>query len=123
MVGPSEETVQHVKSTAKTWYQPKRVPLYAVVGLTLASAATYLLYNRTSHPHVEASRLLRTDGLAEERDSMEAEGHAIKESSGRKLSRNMGLHDGMNTDGILPNTKIAKKMGDMLGTSPNKEDK
>ncbi len=37
--------------------------------------------------------------------------------------RNMGLHDGMNTDGIMPNTKIAKKMGHMLGTSPNKEDK
>ena len=36
---------------------------------------------------MEASRGLRKDGLAEERDSMEAEGHAIKESSGRKLSR------------------------------------
>ena len=36
---------------------------------------------------MEASRGLRKDGLAEERDSMEAEGHAIKESSGRKLTR------------------------------------
>ena len=52
-----------------------------------AGAATYLLYNRAGHPHVEASKGLRKDSLAEERDSMEAEGHAIKESSGRKLSR------------------------------------
>lgn len=52
-----------------------------------AGAATYLLYNRTAHPGVEASRGLRKDSLAEEREGMEAEGHAIKESSGRKLSR------------------------------------
>ena len=50
-------------------------------------AATYLLYNRAGHPHVEASKGLRKDSLAEERDSMEAEGNAIRESSGRKLSR------------------------------------
>ena len=36
--------------------------------------------------------------------------------------RNMGLHDGMNSDGIMPNTKIAKAMGDVMGTS-KKSDK
>jgi len=119
----SEETRQQVKSTAKTWYQPKRVPLYAVVGLTFASAATFLLFNRTAHPSVEASHGLKKDGLAEERDSMEEEGRNIKESNGRKLTRGMGLHDGMNSDGIMPNTKIARKLGDVLGTTPKKDDK
>ena len=33
------------------------------------------------------------------------------------------MHDGMNSDGIMPNTKIAKKLGDVLGTSPKKDDK
>lgn len=55
--------------------------------LTIAGAATYLLFNRTQHPGVEASHGLRKDALAEERDGMEAEGHNIKESSGRKLTR------------------------------------
>ena len=55
--------------------------------LAIAGAATYLLFNRTQHPGVEASHGLRKDALAEERDGMEAEGHNIKESSGRKLSR------------------------------------
>ena len=32
------------------------------------------------------------------------------------------MHQGMNTDGIFPNTKIAKKMGDVLGTTPSKPD-
>lgn len=53
----------------------------------IAGAATYLLFNRTQHPGVEASHGLRKDALAEERDGMEAEGHNIKESSGRKLTR------------------------------------
>lgn len=52
-----------------------------------AGAATFLLFNRTSHPSVEVSHGLRKDGLAEERDSMEQEGRDIKESSGRKLTR------------------------------------
>lgn len=30
----------------------------------------------------------------------------------------MGLHKGMESDGIFPNTKIAKKMGDVMGTTP-----
>ena len=32
------------------------------------------------------------------------------------------MHQGMNTDGIFPNTKIAKKLGDALGTSSPKPD-
>ena len=39
------------------------------------------------------------------------------------LYSNMGLHDGMNSDGIMPNTKIAKAMGDVMGTSKKKDDK
>ena len=38
------------------------------------------------------------------------------------LYRGMGLHDGMNSDGIMPNTKIAKAMGDVMGTSKKKDD-
>ncbi len=55
--------------------------------LIYAGAATFLLFNRTAHPSVEANHGLRKDGLAEERDSMEQEGRDIKESSGRKLTR------------------------------------
>ena len=39
------------------------------------------------------------------------------------LYRGIGLHDGMNSDGIMPNTKIAKAMGDVMGTSKKKDDK
>ena len=34
----------------------------------------------------------------------------------------MGLHDGMNSDGIMPNTKIAKALGDAMGTSKDAKD-
>jgi hypothetical protein len=34
-----------------------------------------------------------------------------------RCCRDSGFHSGMNTDGIMPNTKIAKKLGDVMGTS------
>ena len=34
------------------------------------------------------------------------------------MRRNTGMHQGMDTDGIFPNKKIAKAMGDAMGTSP-----
>ena len=65
--------------------QPYSVDLR--LALYHAGAATFLLFNRTAHPSIEANHGLRKDGLAEERDSMEQEGRDIKESSGRKLTR------------------------------------
>lgn len=100
--------------TAKTWFQGKRVPLYILVGGSLIGAASYLS-TRATHPHVESSKLLRQDPVPEERESAAGEGAAHKESTGRKTTRALGLFDGQNSDGILPNNKISKKIGDITG--------
>lgn len=42
---------QKVANTAQTWYQPKRVPLYLLVGTTVTGAASYL-YTRIRNPQV-----------------------------------------------------------------------
>ena len=51
-----------------------------------AGAATYF-YTRGQHPHVETNKAVRTDALSEERDSAAQEGHEMKESIGRRVSR------------------------------------
>ena len=53
---------------------------------TFAGAATYLS-SRSSHPHIESSKAHRQDPLSEEREGMAAQGHAHKESAGRKATR------------------------------------
>eukprot|EP00891_Asterochloris_glomerata_P000286 jgi/Astpho2/286/Aster-02175 len=102
-------------STGARWFQSKRVPLYFMVGAGFAGASLYLLTNRSQHPSVEAGKG-RQDSLHEERDGAHAEGKNHFESSGRKMSRDAGLMSGQHTDGIIPNTKIAKKLGEILPT-------
>ncbi len=137
----------------------------------MSTGAAYFYYTRGQHPHVETNKAVRTDSLSEERDSAAQEGHDMKESIGRRVSRSVaallphlrllrlmeflpcssglrrvcmrsrgncrvctglacimpavwwacrgtGMHQGMDTDGIFPNKKIAKAMGDVMGTSP-----
>ncbi|KAK9817803.1 hypothetical protein WJX72_002449 [[Myrmecia] bisecta] len=100
-------------STAQRWYQTKRLPLYVVVGGTFVGAFTYLR-SRTSHPQVETKSINRQDPLAEERDSAIPQGQAKANSAGRQLSRDMGMHDGQDSDGIFPNSKMAKKVGEVM---------
>jgi hypothetical protein len=84
-----------------------------VVGGTFLAAGTYLLGNRTQHPQVEGSKIKRKDELAEEHMDPE-KGKAQFESAGRKFSREAGFHEGQQTDGIFPNTKMAKKIGEYM---------
>ncbi|BDA46468.1 hypothetical protein COCOBI_08-5610 [Coccomyxa sp. Obi] len=116
----SNPKAQEAISTARTWYQPKRVPLYIVVGATFAGAASYLWWNSTS-PHVEGNRALRKDPLADERGSMAAEGKDWKETGTRKLSRDTGMHRGMESHGILGNETMPRKIGEFLGTSSDQK--
>jgi hypothetical protein len=104
---------QDAIDTARTWYQPKRVPLYILVGATFAGAASYLWWNGTS-PHVEGNRALRKDPLADERSSMAAEGKDWKDTKTRQLSRDTGMHRGMESHGILGNETMPKKIGEFL---------
>lgn len=52
--------------------------------------------------------------MSEEREGAVQAGIDHKESGGRKLTRAMGLHKGMESDGILPNEQAAKKMGELM---------
>ncbi|KAK9804079.1 hypothetical protein WJX73_003402 [Symbiochloris irregularis] len=107
---------QETVSTAQRWFQGKRVPLYFVVGGSLLGAGLYL-NSRARHPHTETNKAHRKDPVPEERGSMAQEGNNYKNSKGRQLTEKLGLVDGHHSDGIMPNTKIARKMGDMMGTN------
>jgi hypothetical protein len=90
------------------------VPLYLVVGSTIAGATIYLTTNRATHPLVEGSKSQRREGLPQEHPQAPEHGQNHYESSGRQLTRSLGLHGEENkgepgrTDGILPNMKMAK---------------
>ena len=59
--------------------------------------------------------------MPEERDSAEEEGRSHKESSGRQITRAMGLHKGMDSDGIFPNEQASKKLGELLKSNEEKK--
>ena len=45
-------TSEHVAATAQTWFQRKRIPLYVVVGSTVAFAAYHIGYKVNTSPQV-----------------------------------------------------------------------
>ena len=55
------------------------------------------------------------DPLAEEHPDAPTIGADHKESMGRQFSREHGFHKGQNTDGIFPNTAMAKQLGKVMG--------
>jgi len=55
------------------------------------------------------------DPLSDEQPGAAAMGADHKESMGRQFSREHGFHKGQNTDGIFPNTAMAKQLGKIMG--------
>jgi len=111
---PGHSSKAQSVTTAARWYQSKRVPLYGAVAVGFVGASLYLFGNRTQHPQVEGSKIRRKDELVEEQPGADAAGKSQFESSGRQMSRQAGFHEGQKTDGIFPNTKIAKKIGEIM---------
>ncbi len=50
---------QAPKTTAQTWFQPKRIPLYIAVAGGLIGAATFFWTKQATHPQVETSKHIR----------------------------------------------------------------
>ncbi|KAK9842979.1 hypothetical protein WJX74_005218 [Apatococcus lobatus] len=111
------------KSTAQRWYQPKRIPLYLAVAGGLVGAATFFWTKQATHPQVETSKHDRKDHVSEEREGAVQAGIDHKESSGRQMTRAMGLHKGMDSDGIFPNEQASKKLGEYLKGDEGKSKK
>ena len=65
----------------------------------------------------------RKDHVSEEREGAVQAGIDHKESSGRQMTRAMGLHKGMESDGIFPNEQASKKLGEFLKGDEGKSKK
>jgi hypothetical protein len=103
------------------------MPLYFLVGSTLAGAAFYLTTNRATHPMVEGGSSKRQDGLPQEHPNAAEEGRNHFESGGRQLTKKIGLiggeHEGepQHTDGIFKNKMMSKMIeGTALDTGDSK---
>ena len=57
----------------------------------------------------------------EEREGAVEEGKSHKESAGRQMTRALGLHKGMESDGIFPNEQASKKLGELLKSNDEKK--
>ncbi|KAL3130966.1 hypothetical protein ABBQ38_000289 [Trebouxia sp. C0009 RCD-2024] len=96
-------------STAGTWFQGKRLPLYGVVGATFLLGGYVFFFNTAKHPESNVSTSRKNQQLPGESHEKEAEDYQ-KNQPTRKLTQAAGKQEG--DANIFPNKEASKKMSE-----------